>query len=438
MVASLSTEPIGREHAAVAVVGVLVEAQIGDEHEVVADLGAQVAQREPGRCRRRPMPGSPSRPWWPECRRARRPEHRGRPARRPPCAATPLCAARRRAATAIGWGSAIPSRTNSGATRSSTDSRVSATRRRRAGVRRNRRNRRCGKLTTVRLLVARADAGHQPQPRVPGSNLTVVKQLPPVAGGLDARPERSQAAEVDVRQRGDDEVGGTEVEAATSSVPAPRRSAARRPWRRRCRSVSPRRRRLRPAARRSRRRPRGSSRARASPGCRRRSTTGRRTRSIRPRRSRWPATHSRDELDATASRRPLSLGAGRAARRVREPAARRARDRGAVTCVRAGPRPGRQRGRPRPRARRASAARASRCGAPTAGASCRPMVGERLAHRLELRRLGVDDQPVEVEHQARGRSWGEVGDDARRQGRRRCAPAPRRRRSGRAGGPWPR
>ena len=47
---------------------------------------------------------------------------------------------------AIGAGSAMPSRTKSGATRSSIDRRVSATSRRRAGVRRNRRSRRAGKL----------------------------------------------------------------------------------------------------------------------------------------------------------------------------------------------------------------------------------------------------------------------------------------------------
>ena len=44
--ASLSTSPVRGEHAAVAVVGVLVEAQVGDEHDVVAHLVAQVAERE--------------------------------------------------------------------------------------------------------------------------------------------------------------------------------------------------------------------------------------------------------------------------------------------------------------------------------------------------------------------------------------------------------
>ena len=45
----------------------------------------------------------------------------------------------------MGWGSSMPSRTKRGAIRSSTDSRVSATSRRRAGVRRKRRIRRSGK-----------------------------------------------------------------------------------------------------------------------------------------------------------------------------------------------------------------------------------------------------------------------------------------------------
>ena len=52
-VASLSTSPVGREHAAVAVVGVLVEAQVGHEDDAVADLVAQVARARAARCRRR-------------------------------------------------------------------------------------------------------------------------------------------------------------------------------------------------------------------------------------------------------------------------------------------------------------------------------------------------------------------------------------------------
>ena len=42
---------------------------------------------------------SPRHPWWPARRTGSRPGRRGRRARRPPCAATPVCAARHRAAT---------------------------------------------------------------------------------------------------------------------------------------------------------------------------------------------------------------------------------------------------------------------------------------------------------------------------------------------------
>ena len=44
-VASLSTEPSERQQSTVAVVGVLVQAQVGDQHGRVADLGGQPAQR---------------------------------------------------------------------------------------------------------------------------------------------------------------------------------------------------------------------------------------------------------------------------------------------------------------------------------------------------------------------------------------------------------
>ena len=42
------------EHAAVAVVGVLVEAEVGDEHQLVAELVAQRRAGPPARCRRGP------------------------------------------------------------------------------------------------------------------------------------------------------------------------------------------------------------------------------------------------------------------------------------------------------------------------------------------------------------------------------------------------
>ncbi len=50
---------------------------------------------------------------------------------------------------AIGTGDAAPSRTKSGATKSSTSRRASATKRRKAGVRRNRRRRRVGKASVI-------------------------------------------------------------------------------------------------------------------------------------------------------------------------------------------------------------------------------------------------------------------------------------------------
>ena len=138
---------------------------------LVADVVAQVAQRHlhdavgVPRARALGVLGGRAR------RRGSRRGRRARPARRPPCAATRGCAARRRAALAIGWGSSMPSRTNSGAIRSSTVSRVSATRRRRAGVRRSRRRRRWGKLTApaygrpARVRRARPQARRRPSGR---------------------------------------------------------------------------------------------------------------------------------------------------------------------------------------------------------------------------------------------------------------------------------
>ena len=145
--ASLSTVAVGAHDAAVAVVGVLVEAEVGHEHERVADLVAQVAQRHlhdavgvPGAAAlARPCAaGTPNRitagtPRSASSRTSLRSDSRV-------CCTTP-------GSDAIGWGASMPSRTNSGATRSSTVRRVSATRRRSAGVRRRRRRRRAGKLT---------------------------------------------------------------------------------------------------------------------------------------------------------------------------------------------------------------------------------------------------------------------------------------------------
>ena len=125
---------VGVEHAAVAVVGVLVEAEVGHQHDVVADLVAQVAQgdlhdalgvpgaRAPGVL----LAGTPNR------------ITAGMPR---PASSAHLLAQRLRGVLhdaghrgdRLGLGRCPPARTAS-ATRSSTLRRVSATRRRRAGV----------------------------------------------------------------------------------------------------------------------------------------------------------------------------------------------------------------------------------------------------------------------------------------------------------------
>ena len=134
----------GRQHAAMPVIGVFVEAEIGHEHQLVARLVAQIAAAQPARCHRDPKHPS-----------LRHPSCAGTP--NSITAGTPSAASSRASLRnesrvccttpgndAIGWGSSIPSRTNSGATKSSTLTRVSATSRRNAGVRRSRRSRRAG------------------------------------------------------------------------------------------------------------------------------------------------------------------------------------------------------------------------------------------------------------------------------------------------------
>ena len=130
---------------AVAVVGVLVDTQVGHQHDGVAELGPQVARVPPGRCRRDRRRRCRSHP----SRRARRtgspPSRRGRSGRPPRHAAIRRCAGRRPGSDSIGCGSLMPSRTNSGATRSSTRTCTSATRSRSAAVRRRRRGRTVGR-----------------------------------------------------------------------------------------------------------------------------------------------------------------------------------------------------------------------------------------------------------------------------------------------------
>ena len=136
---------VGTEHAAVPVVGVLVEAEVRHQDELVAHRVAHGAQRDlhdavgvPGAAslgvldargrRRGSAPGSRARrAAWPRPRASRR-----------VCWTSP-------GIDGIGTGASIPSRTKSGATRSSTPRRASATSRRSAGVRRSRRSRRAGK-----------------------------------------------------------------------------------------------------------------------------------------------------------------------------------------------------------------------------------------------------------------------------------------------------
>ena len=136
-----------RQQPTVTVVGVLVEAGVGHEHDGVADVVAQVPQRDlhdaVGRIGLAPACVLDLR----GCRTGSRRVPRGRRARGPPCGGSPGCAAPPRASRRPARGSSMPSFTKSGATRSSTPSRVSATSRRIAGVRRSRRGRCSGKVT---------------------------------------------------------------------------------------------------------------------------------------------------------------------------------------------------------------------------------------------------------------------------------------------------
>ena len=148
-----------------AVVGVLVEAVVDHEHERVADLVAQVAQRDlhdavGGVGLRAPVAslvaGMPKRmtPGTPSSASARTSLRRLSCV----CCTTP-------GIDTTGSAASMPSLTNSGAMRSSMPSRCSATRRRSAGVRRSRRSRRSGNATSgcYGLLVdGRAPEGPEP------------------------------------------------------------------------------------------------------------------------------------------------------------------------------------------------------------------------------------------------------------------------------------
>ena len=124
--ASLSTRAVRRQRAAVAVVGVLAQARVGDRHERQLER-ADPRGTPPGRSRRRPTPPSPAGP----CRRAGR---TGARRRRPARPAGPLprrrrraTGAPRRASTRSARGRPRPGRTKRGATSIDGWSRVSRT-----------------------------------------------------------------------------------------------------------------------------------------------------------------------------------------------------------------------------------------------------------------------------------------------------------------------
>ena len=143
-VASLSTVPSAREQAAVAVVGVLVEAEVGDQHQLVAEVVAQLAQRHAGR--------SPSGSQAPEPvgvlgRGHAEEDDAGDAERRraawPRRRAMPRCAGTGRAARRSARASSMPSRDEERRDEVvDASTLVSATSRRSAGVRRSRRGRR--------------------------------------------------------------------------------------------------------------------------------------------------------------------------------------------------------------------------------------------------------------------------------------------------------
>ena len=103
-VASLSTRPSGRQHAAVPVVGELVQAQVGHDHDVVADLGD--ARRATATLSMPSGSVAPEPTGVLACRARRRScmpaDAAPRPPPPPPCAASRACAARRPGIEVIG------------------------------------------------------------------------------------------------------------------------------------------------------------------------------------------------------------------------------------------------------------------------------------------------------------------------------------------------
>ena len=168
---------VGPEHAAVAVVRVLVETEVGHEDELVSDGVAQRAQGALDDPLRVVRLASRWRPSSPAPRRGSARGRRARPGAWPRPPGSRWCAGPARAWMRSGTGPSIPSRTNRGAIRSSTPRRASATSRRRAGVRRSRRNRRTGKAgpassrcqPTIRRRRARAEMAGRARRRCPPS-----------------------------------------------------------------------------------------------------------------------------------------------------------------------------------------------------------------------------------------------------------------------------
>ncbi len=195
--ASLSTSarPSRTHHdrPAVAVVGVLAQADVGPERQV-GQLALQRLRARPARARRdRPRRTRPD-PCDRECRTESRPAPRGRPARAPPRRAGPRSAGSSPASTRSRAARPRPSHTNSGAIRLSGQSRVSRTSRRIVSLRRRRRGRCSGKLTCglprptrSRAAIAsarRSSTVSRPRRRPPGQ----AREAPRSWSGQSTRP----------------------------------------------------------------------------------------------------------------------------------------------------------------------------------------------------------------------------------------------------------
>ena len=132
-VASLSTSPSGVEHAAVAVVGELVEAQVAHHGERVADLGDDVADRQVEDAVRVDRAGAGGVLGGRDAEEHHARRARARPPRRRPSAASRGCAGRRRASRRSAAARRCPRGRTSAAPAAAARREVSATSRRIAG-----------------------------------------------------------------------------------------------------------------------------------------------------------------------------------------------------------------------------------------------------------------------------------------------------------------